>query len=221
MKNNKKTAGIIYSAKNEVTGEFYIGVTTRGLAKRKAEHLKDMERNSPYRFHQAIATYGPETFSWNQIDTADDVNELAIKEKHYIVKNNSKDNGYNGDSGGGFKKSVYKYDIKNGRLISKYNCLDEAADSISTTKQHISRACLNVNQTYRGYYWSYNYKEPFVPGKDKRFKKVVQLDFNLNRIASYNSIAEASRQTGFSKSCIAKVCRGERDQTHGYIFEFE
>ncbi|WP_394345717.1 hypothetical protein [Gelidibacter gilvus] len=39
-------------------------------------------------------------------------------------------------------------------------------------------------------------------------------------IAEYESVAEASRQTGISKSCISKVCRGERKQSGGYIWKY-
>lgn len=216
MERNK----IVYRVVHIETGKSYIGVTTRGLCERKAEHLKDMERNSPYPFHQAIATYGPDAFKFEQIDTANSTDELAKKEKQYISKYDSMENGYNLDCGGGFKKTVYQYNKKDGSLVNSFDSLDDAANSINSTKQHISRACLNVNNTYGGYFWSYDYKEPFEPKKDERKKMVYQFDKDDNWVASYNSVAEASRKTGFSKSCIARVCRGEREQTHGHIFRY-
>lgn len=39
-------------------------------------------------------------------------------------------------------------------------------------------------------------------------------------IARYNSVSDASVQTGLSKTTISRACRGERDQTGGYIWGY-
>jgi group I intron endonuclease len=220
MKKNNQSTGIIYSVKNIVTGEYYIGATTNSLKSRKEDHEAKANKNQGYYFHDAIATYGKESFEWNQIDTASTIEELAIKEKEHIVKFDSKENGYNSDEGGGFKKKVYQYNLVTGSLVEVYGCLSSAASAINATKQDISRACLSVNKTYAGYYWSYKHIEPFKPPHDKR-KKVVSM-FTLEEVLldEFNSVAEASRLTGISKSSIAKVCRGEREQCGGFKWKY-
>ncbi len=50
---------------------------------------------------------------------------------------------------------------------------------------------------------------------------MLQLDLEGNSIATYISVVEASRQTGISKTCLSRVCRGEREKTHGYIFRYK
>lgn len=217
---NKDNQKVIYRIVHKESGKSYVGSTTRNLKTRLKEHIKDAENNSPYPIHQAIATYGTEAFKYEQIDTASSIDELAAMEKNYIVKYNTQDNGYNVDSGGGFMKTVYQYDISTGRLLNTFSCLEEAAETINCGKQSISRACLKSTNTYRGFYWSYNYDEPFCPGKDRRLKEVVQIDQFNNWVATYKSVSEASRKTGIYKSCIAKVCRGERRQTNGFIFRY-
>lgn len=216
-----KKNNVIYRLVNKESGKSYIGTTTRSMEIRYNEHVREAENNSPCPLHRAIATYGPEAFQYEQIDTANSIDELAEKEKQYIVKYNSQQNGYNVDSGGGFKKTVYQYDLSTGMLVSTYDCLENAADSIGCSKQSISRACLKTTNTYGGYYWSYRFEEPFCPGKDRRLKEVTQLDLDNNWIATYSSVAEASRKTRISKTCIARVCRGERRQTKGFIFRYK
>ena len=212
---------VIYRIQHKESGQSYVGSTTRSIDIRVMEHIRDAENNSPCPFHRAIATYGPEAFRYEQIDTASSMDELAEKEKKYIFEYNSQENGYNVDSGGGFQKSIYQYDLSTGMLVGQYDCLEAAADVIGCGKQSISRACLSATNAYAGYLWSYHYEEPFNPGKDRRLKKVAQLDLDNNWIASYKSVAEASRRTGIFRSSIAKVCRGERQHAKGYIFRYQ
>ena len=220
MSKNKNNTYIVYKAENLENGEVYIGVTSKSIEDRKQDHLQKMEKEDANKFHQAICTYGVEAFKWEQVDTANSIDELAQKEKAYIFEYNAKQEGYNTDSGGGFKKTVYQYNIDNGSLAGSYNSLEEAGKVVGTTKQHISRACLSVNKTYNGFYWSYEYKVPFVPEKDVRKKKVIYYNFKDETIEEFQSVAEASRATGVSKSCIARFCRGERKPPLDYEWEY-
>lgn len=210
--------GLIYKAQNSITGEVYIGATTYKLKQRKLDHIERAVRGDKGYFQEAIGTYGPEAFSWETIDTAGDLDELAQKEKYYIVQYNSKEEGYNKDQGGGFQKSVYQYSLDDGMLVSKYECLNDAASAVNATKQDISRACLSVNNIYKDYYWSYLFKEPFEPKADNRRKKVIQLSLDGEFLNEFKSVAEASRDTGMSKTCISRVCRGERENSGGYCW---
>ena len=215
MENNH----IIYKAQNQENGLVYIGATTKSINKRKNDHENKSCNVIKNDFQEAISTYGVDAFTWEQVATAQSTDELAQKEKEYIYEYNSKDEGYNSDCGGGIKKSVYKYTLE-GNLLDKFNDLTSAGDSIGTTKQHISRACLSVNKTYQGYYWSYEYKESFVPDSDNRKKEVVQYSLDGEEIAKYSSVADASRQCNISKSTISRVCREERKSGGGYYWEY-
>jgi predicted GIY-YIG superfamily endonuclease len=221
MKKSKKTAGIIYTVKCEITGEFYVGATTDSIHQRKLDHVERAKRGEPYPFAQAIATHGPEAFTWKQTDTASSTDELARKEKEYINKLNSKENGYNADVGGGIKKSVYQYNIRDGSLVNRYDCLESAALAVSAYKTCIGNACLGQNKTCKGYYWSYNLSVPFEPERDFRKKRVIQYSYSGEEIAVYESVAEASRKSGISKSCISRVCRGERDKSGGFVWKYD
>lgn len=219
MKKNK-VFGIIYSAKNKKTGEYYIGASKDNVDKRKEDHINKSKNESHLPFHEAIATYGVDAFDWHEEDTAQSANELASKEKEYIIEYNSQDNGYNSDSGGGFKKTVYQYSLEDGNLVATHISLEEAGRAVNTSKQQISRACLGVNLTCKNFYWSYNYTEPFIPKSDNRKKKVIYYNFANDIIEEFESVAEAAYAKGISKSGIAKYCRGERKPPNDVLWEY-
>lgn len=220
-KSRKKYSGIIYSVLNKITDKYYIGATGNSMRQRAMDHIERAKRGEGNEFQVALSTYNPEVFTWEQIDTASSIDELAQLEKQYIAEFDSKENGYNMDQGGGVKKSVYQYNLDDGSLVATFDCLQNAGNVVNATKQSISRACLSVNKTYAEFYWSYEYIDPFIPETDKRKKEIIQLDVDGNLIAAYVSVAEASRQIGISKTSISRVCRKEREKTHGFVFKYK
>jgi len=210
---------LVYRVENKENGSVYIGATTKSIEERRRDHFQKANKATSNKFQEAISTYGADAFTWEQVATAQSTDELAQKEKEYIYEYNSKDEGYNSDCGGGIKKSVYKYNME-GNFLTKYDDLTSAGDSINTTKQHISRACLSVNKIYQGFYWSYEHKEPFIPDNDNRKKEVTQYALDGKEITKYTSVSEASRKTNLSKSTISRVCRGERKSGGGYYWKY-
>jgi len=214
MENN-----IIYKVTNIFTQEVYIGATTKSIEVRKADHLQKSNKKVGSYFQDAIGTYGFDAFTWEQIDTASNIDELASKEIKYISEYDSLENGYNTDKGGGFKKTVYQYNL-DGSLNTTFEDLTTASNSIDVRKQDISRACWSVNNTLEGYLWSYEFKEKFIHNPDNRKKEVIQCSLEGNVLARYISASEASRKTGISKTCITRCCRGEREQSGGFLWKY-
>ena len=217
---NNQIIGIIYKVTHKESGMTYIGVTKDSLKSRKKDHIQKANKDSGHQFQEAIGTYGSEAFSWAQVDTANTISELARKEKEYILQYDCKENGYNQDAGGGFKKTVYQYSVDDGLLVGQYDSLESAANAVSGTRKSISAACLGKINNYNGYHWSFSLTIPFKSLLDKRRKEVLQIDVGGNLVAQFKSVAEASRQTGISKSPIAKTCRGEQKQTGGYYWNY-
>lgn len=209
---------IIYKVVNTITDEVYIGATTKSIEERKADHLQKSRRKVGSYFQEAIGTYGPDAFSWQQIDTANSTNELAEKERQYILQYNSKEQGYNSDSGGGFKKIIYQFN-EAGVLINSFSSLKEIETTLNYDKRRVSNACTTAT-LWEGSYWSYSLKNTFIPAIDSRKKKVFQYSLNGEILARYNSVAEASRITGISKTCISRCCRNEREQSGGFIWNY-
>lgn len=210
---------IVYKVTHKESGKTYIGATSKSIDDRKKDHEQKASQEVGSKFQEAIGTYSPEAFTWEQIDTANNPNELAEKEKQYILKYNSKEEGYNADSGGGLKKTIYQYDI-DGDLIAEYNSLESAANAVSAYKTCVGNACIGQNKTCKGYYWSYTLYDKYPLDIDTRKKKVLQLELDGEISNEFDSVSEASEATGISKTCISRVCRGEREQTGGYIFKY-
>src|SRR5690606_926563 len=182
---------IIYKATNTANDKVYIGATSASLNIRIVDHLLKAKHNQGSKFQEAIGTYSPEAFTWEQIDTANSPNELAEKEKKYILKYNSKEEGYNADSGGGLKKNIYQYDI-DGELIAEYNSLVSASNAVSAYKTCVGNACIGQNKTCKGYYWSYNLYDKYPLDRDARKKKVLQLELDGEVTGEFDSVSEAS-----------------------------
>ena len=213
----KMKEGIIYKATNVATGEVYIGATTISLHERINDHYNKATKNCGHKFQNAIREYGFESFIWEQIDTGINTDELALKEKYYIQKFDSFNNGYNSDRGGGFKKTIYQYNLT-GELESTFQSLEEASKSSSISEESISHACVGDRKTSNGFYWTYT--STFNLKEDIRKKKVIQYDFDGELVKVFDSISEASKATEVNKSSIAKCCRGERKKAGNFIWKF-
>jgi len=211
--------GIVYKVTNIKTNEIYVGATTSSIDKRKLDHINLSKRKKHRTFYKAIGTYGPVAFKWEQIDTASSTDELAKKEKEYILEYNSKEEGYNSDVGGGIQKTVYQDNIE-GELVNTFSSLGEAAEVVNSFKQNISSACLSETYFYKGSLWSYDYKKPFKRYNDVRRKIVFQYSLTGKYVNEFNSVSEAAKLTGCNKTCVAKVCRGERKTSGGYHWKY-
>ena len=209
---------IIYKVTNQATGKAYIGATTRSIEERKIDHEQKSKKKVGSYFHAAMATYGADAFTWEQIDTANSTNELADKEKKYILQNDSKENGYNSDSGGGFKKTVYQFDLQ-GNLVASFDGLKEIESTLGHDKRRVSNACTTAT-VWKGSFWSYSQNNTFTHGRDGREKQVLQCSLDGEIFAHYISVAEASRETGLSKTCISRCCRGERRSSSGFLWKY-
>lgn len=213
--------GKIYKAVNKITRQVYIGLTFNESKDRQKDHINKAEKKVGSKFQNAISTYGSDKFEWEEIDTANTPNELAEKEKQYIIKYNAQAEGYNTDRGGGIKKNIYQYDINSGVILSTFNSLSEAAENVGIDKKTISKACLGEIKICAGYYWSYDLLDNYKPEEDVRKKKVLQYCLHKEFIRSYKSVSEAAKMTGINSSSIAKCCRGEYKVAGGFKWEYE
>lgn len=167
-------------------------------------------------FHKTIENFGSQAFEIELLDEVETIDELAQKEIHYIEAYNALYNGY--DSGGGFRKTIYQFEMNNTEPIATYQTLEEASNSVNASRKTISNACLGSLKSAKGYLWSYVPEYPEV--EDKRSKMVYQYDLDGILLATFSSAREASRQLGIGLSSITRCCRGERKQTSGYRFNY-
>lgn len=87
---------IIYSAKNLVTGERYIGKTKQGLARRKGEHMYRFRLGErTHRLYDAMREYGAENFKFEALCSCLTDEALNEMERHFMSKYDTIENGYN------------------------------------------------------------------------------------------------------------------------------
>ena len=102
--------GLIYMATSP-SGKSYIGQTTKTLQERIKNHAKAAKQGSSYAFHNAIRKYGIENISFIILeDGVLDVN-LNEREKYYIQKYNTYEEGYNLTIGGDGARKIIDDDI--------------------------------------------------------------------------------------------------------------
>ncbi len=92
--------GLIYKATHKDSGRCYIGLTTRTLKKRKAEHLESARIGSPLYFHGALRQYGAKAFKWEVVTRRKTNEGLANAEIKYIEKFAAFTDGFNATEGG-------------------------------------------------------------------------------------------------------------------------
>ena len=51
-------------------------------------------------------------------------------------------------------------------------------------------------------------------------KKVIQMDLNRNPISVFDSLSEASKETGISKTYISQIANGTRNNPSKFYWQF-
>jgi group I intron endonuclease len=80
-------SAIIYLLTNTVNGKTYVGVTTKGLDVRWAQHYNAANRNSSVYLHRAIRKYGKDAFIQEIVEETT-VEEMYLREQYWIGKLN-------------------------------------------------------------------------------------------------------------------------------------
>ena len=90
----------IYLIENSVNLKMYVGITSKSVEARYRQHLKRVNAGENYKLYNAMRKYEVENFTYRLIDVASDWQDACKKERFYIAKYNSRDNGYNMTLGG-------------------------------------------------------------------------------------------------------------------------
>jgi len=167
---NLKIYGIIYKIKNYIDDKVYIGQTVQEFNKRYDYGGIDSER--VYNYHKShkeqgyyynkhllssMTKYGYENFTVNKVlDIAFSQEELDIKEKCWIVRYNSINNGYNMNDGGGNGSPSDETRIK----MSKNN---KGEGNPNYGKTHSEETKLKMSENH----WSKQGYESWNKGLDK------------------------------------------------------
>jgi group I intron endonuclease len=93
----------VYCIENKLDNKKYVGITRGEIVGRFKSHkriAKNPNDKNHCHIHNAMFKYGLENFIVYEIDSAETKEELLEKEKHWIKKLDTKNNGYNETDGG-------------------------------------------------------------------------------------------------------------------------
>lgn len=124
-----------------------------------------------------------------------------------------------------YKKRITQYSF-DGKIIGTYMGYKEVEKAGYNWKA-VSRCCQHKAKSSQGFVWRHEGDE-FTHRQERRtgYKlhakhcKVDQFDINMNHIATYNTIKEASRAFGKKTSNISACCRGLAKTCMGYIWKY-
>lgn len=133
-------------------------------------------------------------------------------------------------------RKIYKLDRYTDELIAVYDSMSIAAIENDCNKQVIKSCCLGYKNTYKGYKWQYDKNEkPKIRNDrnripqdiiDKRLKsfgpkRIFHVSPNGLFLREYDSMDQAHKSTGITKSGIRGVLQGHRNSVFSQLFFYE
>lgn len=202
---------IIYKITNKLDNKIYIGQTTRLLRVRWNEHCGKSENCK--RLNRAINKYGKDNFTIEQIDSADTLDELNLKETKWITYFNSSNRkyGYNIELGGGNKFTGESTILKLKKRLHPSNYYNW-----SEVMKNKKKVWSNIN--YKG---PKSKEHCLNISKNCHTRRAVdQYDLNGNFIKSFDTIQDASNYTGIKRNSISACCTGRTKTGRGFIWKY-
>lgn len=120
------------------------------------------------------------------------------------------------------KKKVIQYDLK-GNKIKQYSSVVEASKITGIWKENIASAARGKVKTAGGYIW--RYENSTIPiEKEHSYiikKRTIQYTLDLVEVNRFDSVVEASRETGVNKNSISLCANKKLKTAGGYIWRYE
>lgn len=210
----------IYKITNNINGKVYIGKTNYTIEKRWKEHCHDYKKLSFQKrpLYRAMAKYGPENFSIEEIENVS-VEQENERERYWIEYFQSFKNGYNATIGGDGKPY-----LDHTLVIATYNQLQN---------QYQTALKLGINESTVHDILIANNIQTLGPGilSKIRAKNIDMFDLSNNYLRSFASANEAATwlvkenfKTSISISTvrmhIVEVCKAKRKTAYKYIWKY-
>lgn len=191
---------ICYKITNLINNKVYIGITKCALSKRWNEH-KCKSKNPNTHIGYAISKYGIENFKIEIIKTFENEHDMYNYEIEQIsfYKSNMRKYGYNNSIGGERSRKGSKMSNQAKENISKYQKTRKRNCHSYETKQKMS-------QKAKGRDMSLAVKISALKRRGKPATNRVSV--SLNDTTIYQSITDASKQTGVSITSISNNIKG-------------
>lgn len=203
---------LIYMFINKVNGKKYVGLTSRSLEERTAEHL----RHDATLFDKKLREYGITNFDLIVLDVADTLEELNEKEKYYIkLFKTLVPNGYNLCEGGGVTKG-YKHREESKQKMSESRKQKDISGENNPFygNHHTEEARKKMRKA-----WTEERRKK-LSEESKNRKHSTKKVKNIDTGEIFDSIKAASEKYNVKATHITRVCKGKRKKTGGYRWEY-
>lgn len=206
----------IYKISNKACNKFYIGSSVN-IHERWKRHLRDLRHNKHQNIllQRAYNKYGESNFTFEIIEVVGDRKNLLQREQHYLEKLNAVIDGYNicGVAGN-------RYGVKHTK---------ESKDKMSRARKGVplSEECKkHMSESRKGHKVSQETRlKLHLANKGKKpSTNTLQACYVSVRCIEtqhiFESITSANKWLGVKKSHISACCRGIRETSCGYHWEY-
>ena len=224
---NKKgeETGIIYGWYNTLTDMWYVGQTIHPLSRFKRHIDWAINKKDNNKFHNALRKYGLKNWVYCVLEENILRENLNMKEMDWIEEFDSFYDGYNMSAGGGQNT---KFSEETRRKLSESckgkNFFGEknpfyGRHHTEESKRKISEARKRRPSILKGLPGLKGPKNGMYGKPAPNRKKVIKYDLNGNFIKNYDCITHAIKENPKCRA-ISAVCRGELNQTGGFIWKY-
>ena len=115
---------------------------------------------------------------------------------------------------------IIQYDMQ-GNELARYNSAKEAAEATNGSAPAITKACRGKSKSSNGFQWHYDIDNQNIVYSVKSGvkKQISQWSLDNHFIKTFESISEASRQTGIALSSISSAVKGQRKTAGGFLWK--
>lgn len=215
----------IYKTTNTINNKVYIGQSSN-IEERWKKHRY---ANDNFAIHKAIRKYGIENFSFSILEECPK-EILNEREVYWTIFYNSLEEGYNmipgGSNGAGYAKGipVQQYSL-NGEYVATYPSAKQASKQTGIQHTDICRCCRGEYSRAGLYQWKYEGSKKQIFSINKEFIRIQcpinQYALDGTFIRKYPTLADATKETGISKSIICNVCKGKGHTAGGFRWSYE
>jgi hypothetical protein len=131
---------------------------------------------------------------------------------------------YKGEHAGfSIEKPVTQYSIE-GKKMASYPSVVNAALKTGIDANTISKCALRKFRIGSGFVWRYagdSYRGEYKGTIKNRAKPIVQFTLEGKVVNRFDSVSQASIETGFTSSTLLACAKKETKVSHGYVWRFE
>lgn len=236
MEHEGEYIGYIYCITNNNTGKKYIGQTSVSIKSRYNGHKKQSRYGDESILHQSMRKHGFDAFDVKEVeevrcDTFTGLKDLLNEREAFYVSEYKTlwPDGYNMTPGGNQIIPKYKTILEVdefGRILNEFDSYIDIINKYGINKGTLNSALNSKTHYSCGRYWYYkndvniddnNIGPQYTPHQ----KHVFQYNRDMELIAEYDSITEASESTGVSIASISQACYDSYKKPGGFYWSFE